>query len=747
MDIADRTNKLVLIAQQVATSSTDVDLQMEVANAINDIASSIERLVVSFTALLGSSNPQTQQAFAGAAKDVGEAINRLCAATDSTSQQKITIAVNDARQSAQEVMEAASISRERLLQAAQNNVDKTVRLVKVATTAATSTSDETKKRLLNEGSARVKSGGPSLIQAAKGVSERGGDSSAKSEMSNRYRELESAFNQLLEAARMSPGKFGKLVETYEYVRRLIEAAKDLEATATDLYNIVMNRGSDADFLNAARETGRKALQLAEQAEAAARKEKDPIKRVLLQDMAAQLRDASAAYLRAAKAYRQNPNDPALRRAFEEAHEALNAAIRRVANANQSGSLGDETTPEGRFLQSASALEVAARNVLNGGLNGSPTLVEDAQTLAAVAMRTAQDIEALAAQCSDPAQKARLLKQAQDIRDLSQKMIAAAKRLAMNPNDEQAKRDLQQAYDQLMGKLDEARREARGENNNRLSSSPSYEASSYASGKGANSDEMQLINAAKEEANAALLLAAEAEKLAAKITDPRKREAIKKAIQEVKECSRRVIEAADLLAKNPHDLAAQQKLSAAQKDLSAAIQKVVSLTGGDNPDDELSGAMADMKLADQGGAEGLLLTRANELLQKIGNTFGNPNNKMTPEQVIAAAKELSTDANDLARQLRELAAKTSDPVFKEKLLNMAKILRDGGLQIKILSAVRAAGGEDKSNSLQYAAKGLQNNITEIIKEVQAEQLRSKFRNTVKQTIAINRVVSVWKAKAK
>jgi hypothetical protein len=31
MDIAERTNKLVLVAQQTATSSLDVDLQMEVA--------------------------------------------------------------------------------------------------------------------------------------------------------------------------------------------------------------------------------------------------------------------------------------------------------------------------------------------------------------------------------------------------------------------------------------------------------------------------------------------------------------------------------------------------------------------------------------------------------------------------------------------------------------------------------------------------------------------------------------------
>ena len=46
----------------------------------------------------------------------------------------------------------------------------------------------------------------------------------------------------------------------------------------------------------------------------------------------------------------------------------------------------------------------------------------------------------------------------------------------------------------------------------------------------------------------------------------------------------------------------------------------------------------------------------------------------------------------------------------------------------------------------AAKGLQTNIQEIIKEVRAETLRTKFRNTVKQTIAINKVVTAWRKKA-
>jgi len=309
------------------------------------------------------------------------------------------------------------------------------------------------------------------------------------------------------------------------------------------------------------------------------------------------------------------------------------------------------------------------------------------------------------------------------------VIAAARKVAANPNDPRAKAELEAAFKTLQDRLEQARR-APG-------SGPGL-------GSAATGTTAELVAAAKEEAAAALQLADEADKLADKITDPTKRAAIKKAIQDVRSASKKVVEAADLVAQNPHDPVAQEKLAAAQKELAGAIERVVNLTSG-GTDRELNDAMADMRV-DGSGAEGNILLSAQKLLDKIANTFGNPNKKLSPQEVINAAKELSLEAAELAKQLREMAAKTTDPVFKEKLLNAAKIIRDGGIQIKILSAVRAAGGEDKGNSVAMASKGLQTNIQEIIKEVRAEQLRTKFRNTVKQTMAINKVVNVWKKKA-
>ncbi len=82
--------------------------------------------------------------------------------TDTTSGQKLLQAVNEAMESAKQVV--ASNSKEVLLQTAQLLVERSVRVVKVATLAASTTADEKKKALLTDGAAKVKAGSPSLIQ-------------------------------------------------------------------------------------------------------------------------------------------------------------------------------------------------------------------------------------------------------------------------------------------------------------------------------------------------------------------------------------------------------------------------------------------------------------------------------------------------------------------------------------------------------------------------------------------------------
>jgi len=159
-------------------------------------------------------------------------------------------------------------------------------------------------------------------------------------------------------------------------------------------------------------------------------------------------------------------------------------------------------------------------------------------------------------------------------------------------------------------------------------------------------------------------------------------------------------------------------------------------------------MQEMKIQTEqssSGTQSNFFNAAEKVLSEISSTF-NSKTKLSPQQTIASAKELSTKSNQLYQQLTEMAKNTKDPVLKEKLQNSAKLIKDGSIQIKILSAVSAAGGEGGTSSVSMAVKGLQTNIQEILSAVRAEELKNKFRSTVMQTVAINRVINVWKKKA-
>jgi hypothetical protein len=67
-----------------------------------------------------------------------------------------------------------------------------------------------------------------------------------------------------------------------------------------------------------------------------------------------------------------------------------------------------------------------------------------------------NVEALAAITKDPAEKKRILDTAYAVRDAANAVIAAAKKVAANPNDPRAKAELEAAFKNLQDKLEQAR---------------------------------------------------------------------------------------------------------------------------------------------------------------------------------------------------------------------------------------------------------------------------------------------------
>ncbi len=110
-DIAKYTTEVVEIAKDDAIASNDIDVQLDATKAINDIATCIENLVVTFNKMKANPSKDTQRAFAKAAKDTGDAINNLLICADHTYLRKITEAVEVADRAAINLKNTAANSK------------------------------------------------------------------------------------------------------------------------------------------------------------------------------------------------------------------------------------------------------------------------------------------------------------------------------------------------------------------------------------------------------------------------------------------------------------------------------------------------------------------------------------------------------------------------------------------------------------------------------------------------------------
>jgi hypothetical protein len=207
----------------------------------------------------------------------------------------------------------------------------------------------------------------------------------------------------------------------------------------------------------------------------------------------------------------------------------------------------------------------------------------------------------------------------------------------------------------------------------------------------------------------------------------------------------VLEAARRVAANPNDLAAQAALSDAQKGLAAAIQALVNLAKGKTKKEvdealrSLNEATKDDPKASAATSKNAaeFLKRAETLLKDIMAIWGE-GVKTDVKTGVMKARELAAKVNDLAKLLEEIVPTVTAEKFKKTLLNGARIIRDNGLKLKILAAVKAAGGEDDAGQVAAAARGLAVQIKQIMNDVSALSLQYRVQQTEKQAMILKKI---------
>eukprot|EP01090_Pellita_catalonica_P017252 TRINITY_DN5166_c0_g5_i1.p1 TRINITY_DN5166_c0_g5~~TRINITY_DN5166_c0_g5_i1.p1 ORF type:complete len:758 (+),score=204.67 TRINITY_DN5166_c0_g5_i1:40-2313(+) len=724
ISLANNTQTLVKMIQQLALKSKDATYQVGATNIIIKMSESIGALVSSFNVLL--QNPldgENKKKFAIASKNVGEAINELMLLTDRAASQKLEKAIL-------KLMTIGKKNNPSQLTSENDSV------VAMAEHVAEHTADPEKKKELQHAIRAIQSSAPTYLN------------------SNGNQHFETAavgkaYQDLLRACKIDPLSFiNKVHEMMEYIQKLMEMSQNLKEAAHRLRRVALGE-LDAPFADAAKAVAQHAIALVQQAQKNLEKIDDPVKRLQVQDLCNDIKDYASNLIKAAKEAKADPTNIEKRNALLSAEqrlvnhvERLEQLLERINQDAQRAAAGNATELDD------DALKIKFANTLHYLERKADELVEDAvakgdkrhfvktcKVAGEVAQQMVKDGNKLAGRvtiCENPQEKKELLQAISDTKNAAVNLMKQAQTYVNDPAKAgtQGKRDVNDAYRNLAKCLHTAKVKAK------ITTEDEKEAGIVAG-------DNELLQAALEEVDMAQLLADEAELRLAKMTDASRKKAAQDAIAELRRRADEVLAAARILADNPEDEGAQRALAEAQKNLANAIQKVVEATSEE--DAALRRAMADMQstadvLANEGGE---VVQKARELIDFIDDRFGS--SSTSPEAALKSAREIASKTNELARLLRALLAKgKGDDASKKELLDLVNVIKDRSIQVKIIAAVKCAGGGG-SGAVSSAAHGLAGTIKEILNVLCAETLKRRVAATQMQVSAIKAVLEAYRKK--
>jgi len=738
--LANATSELVDVAQQVAISAEDEQIVVEITDIINHIASQIDNLVNNFTNFVQDrTNSNLAKAFAQSAKEVGEAINALVLATDETSQKRMTALVRKAVETTKNLEDdIASGNRSKIFNTSRECHDMNQTLVEVSRRAAWATSHEQKRRLLNAGADGVSRTIPQLLDTAKLLADAPNDAVLIDQFNSFIVNLRDAYKQIIEAIKIDTGShFDRLANIVEIAVALVESAKKLQATSSNLVKAINTQASKETIMKAAQEAKVATDEFLKYANLAAENINDLVRREVIKKAIADLKKAAEDLQKAAEAaIRGDAN--AKQMAARAYADLLNAAQRVVFGTKPQASQEYPIHLDTEALESVlqQLLDAAERKDIN-------EMIKKANDLSEIAKKLQETLQQKAQQTSDPEERKKILAVVDELRKAVADVLAAAKEYAKNPTPENLKK-LKEAQKKLLEVIQKARSfettpagfEQRQVVGPSISTINPFELEP-------SPNDHPLVAAAKEQARAALDVIREAEKYAE--NDPELQKKIQQAADEVRNWVLKVLEAARRVAANPNDLAAQAALSDAQKGLAAAIQALVNLAKGKTKKEvdealrSLNEATKDDPKASAATSKNAaeFLKRAETLLKDIMAIWGE-GVKTDVKTGVMKARELAAKVNDLAKLLEEIVPTVTAEKFKKTLLNGARIIRDNGLKLKILAAVKAAGGEDDAGQVAAAARGLAVQIKQIMNDVSALSLQYRVQQTEKQAMILKKI---------
>lgn len=717
--IATYTDRVVLCAKDIAIASRDKETQVEVTRCINGVASSIEQLVTAFVQLIqDSSSTAAKKAFAAAARNVGIAINDLIVSADKVNSERLVRSVREAVEAEQLLLKSVSAPPEVLMQAARHFGSTAINVKKLSSHASSGTANQNKAAMLAHLADELGRGTQEYIKAVNEVN-KGATAENKADLAAQYKGLLRLFNDITEAAGMTADYSGRLNAAFDQFNKMLDMAKTLKGTVADLADLVLRGCTAEEFMAAAKAAVAATAGLIQQAMKALAEEKDPIRREQITQAIGELKEQSSAYMKNARALQQNPGDEAAKQAVMADKAAMDKGVDKLVALTSKGMEAEKLFHTTQYLEAACA-EMIARAATASG-----PAANDSERLASITDRVVKDAKGFAMKTTDPSQRDSVLKATTDLQKAGDRYFGDVSNLHRKAGDETLFKRLQGTHGLFLGQVRKVRVAAG------LEKAAAKPASSLAD------DDNDLVRAAKQQAQAALSLADDAELMLPHIKDLAKQELLRGAVVQLRKAAQDVIHFAQQAAAQPDNLDLQLQLDAAQRALADGLHTVVGLTS--SAAGELQALFASM-LSQDAVLIGEVFDVAKKLLADIerfvATAATNP-----PQEVVMAAKALAAQTAELSKSIRKVADDTADAGYREQLVHFSRFMRDRATQVKMIAAVKVACGGD-AGQVTAAANGLHSTVAECVSVLTASELKRRRKATTDRAGQIRHIVEVW-----
>lgn len=728
--IASYTEAVVLAARDIAVASHDVQVQLDMSGSINNVANAINQLVTAFTSYLSNkTDTNLQKGFATATKDVGDAINSLVAAADVSSLAFLFASIQETKASSNDLL-AQSQEQSSMVHAARRLGAVLLTLLDDLDVAAKLCFDGHKGSQLLSFDPRLKSTVTNFIRAA-GPLPSATNPTFKAAYDTVIRDLD----ELLAVARTPADYSQGFRDAFDSaLARLSDLAAALSKFSRQLADLLSDPNhKHADFVDIASKTAKTAKAFLEMAARQLLEITDPGRRRMVEGLMKDIQQLSTDIVKTAQQLQADPTNQALRAKLNQLNNVLEEKLQNLLLL---------TSPEGenamqKFNLTSRYLDGLVAEMSANLENLTPEeLLAYADAIQQLTLTAANDAKAAAAAAEDPKDRDRILGTLPNLVTTCKTLVGTTHTLAATPRDAELRKRWAQDKDAFRDALYDVRVAACLELPRPPKSIPAPPPPVP------RDTDHELVRAATEQAAAALALAARAREFASSITDPSRKAGILAGAARLEDLGNRLIERARYAAEHPNDAQAQADLDALQRELAEAIRAIVELTAGKGS--SLASLLQDMELSAGGSQDDtLIFGSVDDLLREIDSFVANlARGTLPPHELVAQARLLAQKAADLAKALMTLAARTEDKTLQNQLKQAATILRDKGVQIKMLAAVEVAGGSTGTGQVANSVQGLRTEVGETARILRVSALRRRVHRTNKQTEYLRRLLGAW-----